>query len=129
MLKECSFYFFPSAKPPADRLCPGAIFFQQGSVRVLVDEQGCECLRSEMDRGSSTLQKSLFPSAPAEVIRQQGWGTPPSDCDAVSIGGSLASGGLGLHSHHLTEVCGAVCVFSQGPCPLRIPKAVKAYLK
>lgn len=69
MLRECSFYLFPSAKPPADRLGPGAIFFQQGSVRVLVDEQGPECLCSEMNRRSSTLQKSLFPSAPAEVIR------------------------------------------------------------
>lgn len=44
-------------------------FFQQGSVRVFVDEQGPECLCSEMDRLSSTLKKSLFPSAPAEVIR------------------------------------------------------------
>lgn len=34
MLEENSFSFFPSAKPPADRLCPGAIFLWQGSVRV-----------------------------------------------------------------------------------------------
>ena len=27
MLRECSFYLFPLAKPPADRLGPGAIFF------------------------------------------------------------------------------------------------------
>jgi len=37
--------------------------------------------------------------------------TPPSVCDVVSTGGILASGGLGLHSHHLTEVCGASLLF------------------
>ena len=126
------FLFLSLSQTSCWQALPGVMFFQQGSVRVLVDEQGCECLHSEMDRGSSTLQKSPFPSAPAEVIRQQGWATPPSDCDAVSKGGSLASGGLGLHSHDLTEVCGAsllFCVFSQGPCPLRIPKAVKSIFK
>ena len=30
MLKECSFYFFPSAKPPADRLCPESCFSSKG---------------------------------------------------------------------------------------------------
>lgn len=72
------FLFLSSAKPSCWQALPRShFFFQQGSVRVFVDEQGPECLCSEMDRLSSTLKKSLFPCTCWGYQIMGGWGTPP----------------------------------------------------
>lgn len=110
MLRECCFYFFPQLNSPADRLCPGAIFF---SSKGLWDFRGMNkglwCLCSEMDRLSSTLKKSLFPSAPAGRLSDNKGGAPPP-APSIRLWAqfprrqSCSQGDCVLHSHHLVRL-------------------------
>lgn len=63
------FYLTPSAKLPADTLCPGAIFLFSNDLHStsLGEEQIAECPSHKMGRESVLLPRSPFFSAPAGV--------------------------------------------------------------